>query len=419
MGKLNALRIKALIKAGKPGYTGDGGGLYLQISKWGSASWAFRYRVGDKLRTAGLGSVDTWTLAEARDRARVMRQQRADKIDPIDERRAARARDKIEAARLMTFQQCAQAYIEAHQADWRNAKSLKAWEGTLKMYAFPEIGDLPVRDIDTALVMKVLQPVWAKAPETASRLRGRIEAILGWATTSKFREGDNPARWRGHLENLLAKVINAKARVRQEKGRNAHHAALPYDDVGAFMVELRDQEGIAARALEFTILTAARTGEVRGARWDEFDLDKGLWTIPAERMKVGKEHRVALSSAAIAIVKQMAAIRSCDFVFSGIRHGEQMGDLTMLKLLKRMRHDDITVHGFRSTFSDWCAERTSFPSEVREMALAHAVDNKVEAAYRRGDIFEKRRQLAEAWAKFCSAPMPAASGKVVAIGAGR
>jgi integrase len=419
-GKLTAVKVAALVRAGKPGYTGDGGGLYLQISKWGTPSWAFRYRVSDKLRTAGLGSLDTWSLAQARERARAMRQQRDDGVDPIDDRRARRTRENIEAAKAKTFRECAEAYIQAHRAEWRSPKSLKAWEGTLRMYAYPEIGDLPVRDVDTPLVVKVLQPVWAKAPETANRLRGRIEAILGWATTSGFREGENPARWRGHLDNLLAKPGDAKARKREAKGRSAHHAALPYADIGAFLLELRAQGGVGARALEFAILTAARTGEVIGARWDELDdpTQPTLWTVPANRMKAGREHRVPLSAPAAAIVGQMAAIRSSDLVFPGMRHGETMSSMTMLALLRRMRRPDLTVHGFRSTFRDWAAERTSFAAEVAEMALAHAVADKVEAAYRRGDMFQKRRQLAEAWAKFCATPA-STNGKVVAIGAGR
>jgi integrase len=414
-GKLSAMKVAALVRAAKPGYTADGGNLYLQISKYGTATWAFRYRVGDKLRTAGLGSVDTWSLAQARDRAQQMRQQRDDGVDPIDDRRARRANEAIKTAKLKTFSECAEAYIKAHQAEWCSPKSLKAWEGTLRMYAYPEIGALPVREVDTPLVVNVLQPVWSRAPETGNRLRGRIEAILGWATTSGFREGDNPARWRGHLENLLAKPGDAKARKREAKGRTAHHPALPYPEIGGFMVELRKEEGVGARALEFAILTAARTGEVIGARWEEFDLKNRTWTIPAERMKSRREHRVPLSDAALAIVEEMAAIRSSDFVFPGMRHGEGMSNMTLLALLRRMGRDDVTVHGFRSTFSDWCAERTAFPAEVREMALAHAVGDKVEAAYRRGDLFRKRLQLGKAWSKFCSAPASTGKDNVVAM----
>ena len=350
-----------------------------------------------------------------------MRQQRDDGVDPIDDRRAKRAVKRIEAEKAMTFRKCAEAYIKAHQAEWRSPKSIAAWEGTLAMYAYPAIGDLPVQDIDTALVMKVLEPAWSRAPETANRLRGRIEAILGWATTSGFREGENPARWRGHLENLLAKPGDAKARKREAKGRTAHHPALPYPEIGGFMVELRKEGGMGARALEFAILTAARTGEVIGARWDEFDdpMQPTLWTVPAERMKARKEHRIPLSAPAAAIVKEMAAIRSGDLVFPGIRHGEGMSNMTLLALLRRMKRTDLTVHGFRSTFRDWAAERTNFPAEVAEMALAHAVGDKVEAAYRRGDLFQKRRQLADAWARFCAAPAPVASGSVVAMRAAK
>jgi integrase len=404
-GKLTALRVGQIVRAAKPGYTGDGGGLYLQISKYGTPSWCFRYRVGARLREAGLGSFDTWGLAEARDRAREFRQQRALGKDPIEERKAQRTAAKIEAAKALTFRACADAYIDAHAAGWRDPKSRKQWQSSLRAYAYPAFGEFPVQSVDVALVMKALQPIWTTKTETASRVRGRIESILGWATTSGYREGENPARWRGHLENLLPR----KTKVRPVE----HHAALSYPEIGAFMVELRRQEGIAARALEFTILTAARAGEVIGARWDEFNMAERLWTIPAARMKAGKEHRVPLSDAAVAIVKAMAEIRHSDFVFPGARRNSSMSNIVFYRCLRLMKRGDLTTHGFRSTFSDWAAERTAFPSEVREMALAHTVGDKVEAAYRRGDMFEKRRQLADAWAKFCRAPL--AAGKVVPI----
>jgi integrase len=417
--RLTAMRVAALVRAGKPGYTCDGGGLYLQISKWGTPSWAFRYRIGDKLRTAGLGSVDTFSLAEARERARQMRQQRADGIDPIEDRRARRSQANVEAAKAMTFRACAEAYIQAHKAEWRSPKSLASWEGTLRMYAYSEIGGLPVKNVDTPLVMRVLRPVWSKAPETANRLRGRLEAILGWAATSGYRTGDNPARWRDHLQNLLAKPGDAKRAKRDAKGRDGHHPALAYAEIGTFVERLRGLDGIAARALEFGILTAARTGEVIGARWDEIDVAERMWTIPAHRMKANREHRVPLSDAAMAIVEQMAAIRQGDFVFPGQQSGRPLSNMSLLMTLRRMKRDDLTVHGFRSTFRDWAAERTNFPSEVAEIALAHAVGNQVEAAYRRGDLFGKRRQIMTAWARFCAAPAVGDGGKVIAIGAGR
>jgi integrase len=256
--------------------------------------------------------------------------------------------------------------------------------------------------------MKALEPIWTSKPETAGRVRGRIESVIDWATARGYRQGENPARWRGHLENLLPK----KSKVR----RVEHHAALPYAGLAEFMVELRQQEGIAARALEFAILTAARTGEVLSTRWSEIDFKARLWTIPGSRMKAGKEHRVPLSDAAMAVLEGMEATREGDFVFPGGRAGRPLSNMAFLMLLRRIGRGDLTAHGFRSTFSDWCTECTNFPAEVREMALAHAVGDKVEAAYRRGDLFEKRRQVMDAWASFATA---APSGNVVAIAAAR
>jgi integrase len=251
-------------------------------------------------------------------------------------------------------------------------------------------GALPVQAIDTALVMKAIEPISAAKPETAGRVRGRIESILDWAAARGYRQGENPARWRGHLDNLLPNETKVR--------RVEHHAALPYPEIAAFMAELRGQEGIAARALEFAILTAARTGGVIGARWDEINPAERLWTIPADRMKAGRNHRVALSEAAVAIVEAMAAICCGDFVFAGGRANRPISNMAMAMTLRRIGRSDLTVHGFRSSFRDWAAERTTFPAEVAEMALAHTVTDKVEAAYRRGDLFQKRRHLAEAWA---------------------
>jgi integrase len=404
IGKLTALKAD---KVKAPGYYGDGGGLFLQVSKYGSKSWVFRFKASGRLREMGLGSLDTYGLSDARERARGCRKLRDEGKDPIEERNAARLQAKLEAAKAMTFEQCAERYIAAHRAGWRSPKSLTAWEATLGAYVQPVFGTLPVHAIDTALVTKAIEPIWAEKPETASRVRGRIEAILDWATARGYRQGENPARWRGHLDKLLPK----KTKVR----RVEHHAALPYVEIGAFMAELRQQEGVAARALEFAILTAARTGEVIGARWDEFDLAERLWTVPAERMKAGKEHRVPLSDAALGILDELAKVRHGDFVFLGGRAGRPISNMAMLMLLRRMGRDDLTIHGFRSTFRDWAAERTGFPAEVAEMALAHTVTDAAERAYRRGDLFQKRRQLMDAWAKFCAGP--ATGGKVVSFAA--
>jgi len=318
---------------------------------------------------------------------------RLDGVDPIEARRAHRDQKRLEAAKAMTFEACAIAYTEAHNAGWRNAKHRDQWRNTLTSYACPVFGSLPVQSIDVGLVMKTLEPIWHTKPETASRLRGRIEAILDWATVRSYRTGENPARWRGHLDKLLP----ARSKVQKVK----HHPALPYNEMADFIAALRNQEGIAARALEFLILTAARTGEVIGAPWDEVDLDGKLWAVAGTRMKAGREHRVPLSAAAMVVLEQMKEIRESDFVFSGGKKGKPLSNMAMLAVLKRMERGDLTAHGFRSTFRDWAAECTNFPREVVEMALAHTIESKVEAAYRRGDLFQKRRQLMEAWARFC------------------
>jgi integrase len=412
-GKMTALRVAAIARSKAPGYYGDGGGLFLQISRFGTPSWVFRYRVDGRLREMGLGSLDTIGLADARERARKAREQRLDGGDPIEQRKAARLAAGLASAKAITFKECARRYIAAHQPTWRNPKHAAQWGSTLETYVYPELGGLAVQAVDVGLVLKAIEPIWATKPETASRVRGRIESILDWATARGYRAGENPARWRGHLDKLLPAPSKAKRAARQAKGRSEHLAALSYAEIGAFMAGLRGEEGSAARALEFAILTAARTGEVIGARWAEIAAAEGLWTIPAERMKGGREHRVPLSAAALAIVEKMAAIRSGDFVFPGGKEGRPLSDMALLMLLRRMHRDDLTIHGFRSSFRDWAAERTGFPAEVAEMALAHAVGDKVEAAYRRSDLFQKRRQLADAWAKFCTAPAPV--GNIVAI----
>jgi integrase len=359
----------------------------------------------------GLGSTKTFSLAEARERALAARRLAADGIDPIDSRRAVRAARAVATVRSMTFAACAEAYIAAHEAGWRNAKHRYQWRQTIAAYAEPAFGPLPVEAVDVGLVLKAIEPIWITKPETAGRVRGRIESILDWATTRGYRQGENPARWRGHLENLLPK----KSKVR----RVEHYAALPYVEIGGFMAELRQREAIAARALEFAILTASRTGEVLGARWGEINLAERLWIVPAERMKAEREHRVPLSDAALAIVEKMTGTRQNDYLFSALRTGRPLSNMSMLMLLRRMGRDDLTAHGFRSSFRDWAAERTNFPAEVAEMALAHTVADKVEAAYRRGDLFEKRRQLAEAWSRFCHAVHGSGSTEAIPIRRGR
>ncbi len=420
LGKLTALKVA---REKRPGLYGDGGGLYLQITARGSKSWIFRFwaaerdpatgeivrdsttkKVKGRAREMGLGSCITVSLAEARERALECRKLREKEIDPIEAREAARRQAALERAKSLKFKDAAATYLAAHRVAWKNDKHAAQWVSTLRTYAYPVVGDVSMQAIDTALIMKVIEPIWAEKPETASRLRGRIESILNWATVRGYREGENPARWRGHLDKLLP----SRAKVRKTQ----HHSALAYAELPAFMTVLRQQEGIAARALEFTILTAARTGETIGARRSELNTREKLWTVPAERMKAGKEHRVPLSDRAFEIMATEAAADD-DYVFPGGRPNQPLSNMAMLKLLGRMGRDDLTVHGFRSSFRDWASERTNFPGEMVEMALAHAIHSKTEAAYRRGDLFEKRRRLMDAWAAFCKGA--AVSGTVVPL----
>jgi integrase len=391
------------------GLHADGKGLYLRIGPTGSKSWIYRYRTGDRQHDLGLGPYPDITLAEARERATEQRKLRLNGHDPLLTRRASRDQARLTAAKAMTFRQCADGYIAAHRAGWRNAVHAGTWPQSLRDYVYPVFGDLPIQSIDIALVMRALEPIWNTKSETASRVRGRIERVLDWATARGYRTGENPARWRGHLENLLP----APRKVQ----RVEHHPALPYPEIAAFMADLHQLEGIAARALEFLILTAARSGEVIGAKWGEFNLAERLWTVPADRMKANREHRVPLCEPAMTILGQMAEVRTSDYVFPGRDGGRPISKIGLFYTLRRMNRGDLTAHGFRSSFRDWTAERTNFPAEVAEMALAHVVGDKVEAAYRRGDLFQKRRQLGDAWARFCTAP--AMAGKVVAIGVSR
>ena len=385
----------AKVRSAKAGMWCDGGGLYLQCTEGADdrlrKSWLFRYASDGRERQMGLGPLDAVSLAEAREKAADCRRLRLAGIDPIAHRDAARMQAALDAAKAMTFDECRDAYIKAHAAGWRNAKHRQQWESTLKTYCSPVFGKVSVQAVDVALVMKAVEPIWTTKPETASRLRGRIESILDWAKVRGLRAGDNPARWRGHLDQLLP----APNKVRKVR----HHAALPYPEIGAFMVELRDRDGVAALALEFCVLTAARTNEVLGAKWDE--IDGQIWTIPASRMKAGREHRVPLYDPAMAIIERMKAVRGNDYVFPGDRR-DILSNMALLMTLRRMGRGDLTTHGFRATFRTWAAERSQFPREVVESALAHVIGNKVEAAYQRGDLFDKRRRLMDAWADYCA-----------------
>ena len=381
-----------------PGHYGDGGGLWLQISKFKSKNWVFRYTLHGTRREMGLGPIHTVSLAEARQKAKECRLTLLDGKDPIEVRETTTLAEALRRAKMMTFDQCATAYIEAHRTSWKNVKHISQWENTIQAYASPVIGKLPVTSVDTDLVVKILNPIWQTKTETATRLRGRIESVLDWATASKFRQGDNPARWRGHLENLLSSP-NKIVKVR-------HHPALPWQELGKFMVDLREREGVAARAVELAILTATRSGEVRNATWAEFDA--GLWVIPAARMKMGREHRIPLPTAAVELLEKMP--RLGDLVFPGTKKDKPLSDMSLTAVLRRMERNDITVHGFRSSFRDWCSESVanSFPREVCEHALAHSLPDKIEAAYRRGDLIEKRALLMQAWYDYCATIQPVA-----------
>ena len=376
------LSAAAVAKLKKPGRYAVGDNLYLQISTWHTKAWVFRYTLNGTPRHMGMGPCDLITLAEARAKARDARRLLLDGIDPLEAKQSARRQRLLATTRAKTFKECAEALIASREAGWR--RSSGQWHQSLRAYVYPRIGELSAADINTAAVVSVLQPIWTKLPETASRVRGRIEAVLSWAKVHGLRDGDNPARWRGHLDQLLP----ARAKVK----RVEHFTALSYDKIGNFMAELAGQQDMAARALQFAILTATRSGEVLGARWNEI---KGhIWTISPERMKGGREHRVPLSDRALALLPRKRA----ELVFSGA-HG-RLGPNALTRVIKRLGYN-VTAHGFRSTFRDWAAETTAFPNHVVEQALAHAISSGVEAAYRRGDLFEKRRELMEAWAHYC------------------
>lgn len=394
MAASNKLSAVAVEKIKAPGIYPDGGGLCLQVAsgrKGIGKSWILRYSYRGKARAMGLGPYPRLSLAGARDRRDWARGVLNAGGDPITEREREREAKQLAEARRMTFGECAAAYIAAHEASWRNHKHRQQWTNTLAAYASPVIGDMPVDQVDVSFVMRVLEPIWSAKPETSSRLRGRIEAILDWARVRGYRQGENPARWKGNLDHLLP----AKSKILSIE----HHAALDYSDAAAFLEDLRARESIAARALEFCILTAARTGEVIGATWREIDLAAKLWTVPSSRMKSGREHRVPLSDATIAVLNTMPSFSNDPRVFP-------ISNMGMPMLLRRMGRGDFTVHGFRSTFRDWAGDMTAFQREVVEAALAHTVGDKAEQAYRRGDALEKRRRLMDAWAAFCESRPP-------------
>jgi integrase len=390
------------IAKAKPGKHGDGRNLWLIVSPSGAKRWEFRYTIGGKSREMSLGPADLLDLDSARVRALELRKAIRDGMDPLTVRNQARKR------RAVTFKEVAEDCIQSLIPTWTNDKSEGQWRQTLTAYAYPKLGSMNVADITTDDVYAVLEPIWTTKAETAGRLRARIEKVLDRATARRLRTGDNPARLKGNLDHLLAKQSKVK--------RVKSHAALPYAEMGSFMADLRTREGVAARALEFAILTAARTGESIGARWSEIDMAAAVWTIPAERMKARRDHRVPLSQPALALLRDLPRDPESDYVFiSPVSKGEPLSNMALLATLKRMKRADLTAHGFRSTFRDWAAETTAYPDAVVEMALAHAIGNAVEAAYRRGDLFEKRKRLMADWARYC-ATGPRTTAEVVPIG---
>lgn len=394
MGKkakeLSALEV-GRIKAPGVHFVGGVAGLALQVSPSGARSWILRAMVGTKRRDMGLGGFPDVPLVTAKERARSARDQIAKGIDPVAEKRAKKSALIAAEGKSVTFKQAADLFIKAKEHEWSNTKHAAQWRATVDTYAVPVIGKVLVRDVELPHILEILEPIWTTKTETASRLRGRLENILDWAKGRGYRVGDNPAKWRGHLEHQLAKPSKV-AKVK-------HHTALPYTELGNFMAELRKQQGMGARALELAILTATRSNEVRGARWSEIDWKAAVWTIPAERMKMKREHRIPLSADAVALLKALPQADH-DLVFPGSKEGSTISDMTMPLVIRRMGVNAVP-HGFRSTFRDWAAECTNYPREVAEMALAHSIGDKVEAAYRRGDLFDKRRRMMADWATFC------------------
>lgn len=392
--QLSALEVSRL-KA--PGFVSVGGvpGLSLQISATGARSWILRVKVGSKRRDMGLGAYPAVTLAQAHQKAREAREAIEQGHDPILTRERAQSQLRAAQASAITFKQAAAKFIEAKAPEWRNPKHRAQWGATLETYAHPIIGNLDVKDVADVHILQILEPIWATKTETATRVRGRIENVLDWATAKKYRVGENPARWRGHLDKMLPAPKKTTAVI--------HHPAIPVDDAPAFFAALQKRNGTAARALEFLTLTAARSGEVRGAVWSEFDLNKGLWTIPATRMKANKEHRVPLTESMMGILRQQPHLEDSDLVFASPR-GKRLSDMAITQVMRRMELTAVP-HGLRSTFRDWVAEKTSFPRDLAEKALAHTLTNAVEAAYQRGDALEKRRRMMDAWAKFVATPV--------------
>lgn len=397
------LSAAQIAKLKKPGRYAVGDGAYLQISQENTKAWIYRYQRNGRAHHMGLGPCSLVTLAEARSKARDAARQLLHNVDPISAKRSMKQQALLTAAKDKTFKECAEAYIAMRERGWRNPRSSEQWHHSLSAFVYPKIGDLSVAAIDMGLVLSVLEPIWSKVPETASRVRARLEAILDWARVHELRTGENPARWRGGLKS-------AGLPGRDEVQPVKHHAALRYAEIGPFMAELRGRREVSARLLEFAILTATRRGEACGARWSE--IKGNVWEIPPDRMKARKEHRVPLCERALEILTSIP--REGEYIFTGRGAGRVSG-MAVLRLLARMGQGDLTMHGFRSTFRDWAAETTAYPNHVVEMALAHAIPDAVEAAYRRGDLMDKRRRLMEDWAKYCGRPALRSTGEVVTL----
>lgn len=403
MASLTTKTVEKIIRAGLAGMTNDGDGLYLKVGRSGGASWIFRYKIAGKSRDMGLGGCPEVSLAKAREKAAEARKLSKSGVDPLTRRDEELERQRLEkeAERLAQdaaktkatpFKDVALDYIAAHRAGWKNAKHAQQWENTLATYAFKVIGALPTQEVGVEHVLTILKPIWTVKPETASRLRNRIELVLDAAKAKGLRDGENPARWRGHLDKLLP----PRLKVRAVK----HHSAIPWIELPAFVATLEEAQDLSSKALRFTILTACRTSEVLDATWAEIDLVAEIWTIPASRMKAGKEHRVPLSQAALDLLIALPRVKGNNHLFPGARKGRPLSKMAMLMALRRMKRNDLTTHGFRSTFRDWASEVTHYPREVCEQALAHTVESAVEAAYRRGDLFRKRQMLMDHWSRY-------------------
>lgn len=396
MSKLNPKQVENLAE---PGTYEDGDGLRLVVKATGRKSWVLRFQLNGKRREMGLGGFPDVGLKAARLAAAEQRKLLTTGVDPMlardAERETLRANQQAAAAKAVTFKTVAADYIAAHRAGWKNAKHAQQWKNTLSTYSEPIIGHLPTSDITTAHILEILQPIWTEKTETANRLRNRIELVLDAAKARGLRDGENPARWRGHLDKLLPK----RSKVRAIE----HHTALPWPELPAFMAELAKHGELTYKAMRLTILTACRTSEALGATWTEIDLQTRTWTIPATRMKAGKEHRIPLSDAAIEVLNSLPRIAGSPHLFPSTRQGKHLSNMAMLMGLRRMEREDLTMHGFRSTFRDWAAEHTNYPREVCEMALAHKIADGAEAAYWRGDIFEKRRALMADWGQYATA----------------